>query len=416
MTIKFLTKLAIVAALAAAVFLTGGHTKLYDIVTHRKAAEPVAEVAPPAVTVARVNTSDFIETVLVTGSLVPREEILVAPEVEGLKVVEIKVDQGDKVKKGDVLATLVTDTLDSQIAQNAASLARSTAAIAQANSQIVEAEARFSEAKSSLARAKPLSKSGYLADSVLDQRDSAAKTSAAQVAAAKDGLKAAEADKASIEAQRRELIWRRSNSAVKAPANGIISRRGARIGGIASGAGAGEPMFRIIADGEIELDAEVTEAQVNKLRAGQPVVIKVAGDLEVTGKVRLISPEIDSATRLGRVRIFIGENPDLRIGAFASGTIETARQRGLSVPVSAISYSTTGILAQAIINDKVETRAVKTGLQSGGLVQITEGLNDGDVVVARAGTFLRDGDTVRAVTPETGAATGKVSEVTKSVK
>ncbi len=407
MTLKTLAKLVVLMAVAAAVVVTDGHTKLADIVLHRKPKEAPAEVAPPAITVVRVSSADFIETVLVTGSLVAREEILVAPEIEGLKVVSINVDQGDKVKKGDILATLVTDSLDSQMAQNTSSLARSTAAIAQAKSQIAEAEARMSEAKNSLARAKPLSKSGYLSESVLDQRESASKTTAAQVAAAKDGLKAAEADKASIEAQRKELIWRRGNTDVKAPADGIVSRRGARIGAIASAAGTGESMFRIISNGEIELDAEVTEAQVNKLGIGQTVAIAVAGGLDVTGKVRLISPEIDSATRLGRVRIFIGENPDLRIGAFASGVIETARQRGLSVPVSAISYNGTGVLAQAVVSDKVETRTIKTGLTSGGLVQVTEGLNDGDVVVARAGTFLRDGDVIRPIAPETG----KVSEV-----
>ena len=84
------------------------------------------------VTVARVGAADFTETVLATGSLVAREEILVGPEVEGLRITAVLADEGARVKKGDVLARLVADTLDAQVAQNAAAIARSTAAIAQA--------------------------------------------------------------------------------------------------------------------------------------------------------------------------------------------------------------------------------------------------------------------------------------------
>ena len=96
-----------------------------------------------AVTVVRVAPADFTETVLATGSLVAREEILVGPEVEGLRVTEVLADEGQRVKKGDVLAKLVADTLEAQVAQNDAGLARATAAMAQARSSIVQAEARL---------------------------------------------------------------------------------------------------------------------------------------------------------------------------------------------------------------------------------------------------------------------------------
>ena len=109
-----------------------------------------------AVTVARVAPADFTETVLATGSLVAREEILVGPEVEGLRVTEVLADEGMRVKKGDVLARLVADTLDAQVAQNDAGLARATAAIAQAKSAIVQAEARLVGSQNAFERAKPL--------------------------------------------------------------------------------------------------------------------------------------------------------------------------------------------------------------------------------------------------------------------
>ena len=117
---------------------------------------PADDALAAVVTVARVSPADFTETVLATGSLVAREEILVGPEVEGLRITEVLADEGARVKKGDVLARLVADTLDAQVAQNDAAIARSTAAIAQAKASIVQAEARVIENRNALERAKPL--------------------------------------------------------------------------------------------------------------------------------------------------------------------------------------------------------------------------------------------------------------------
>jgi HlyD family secretion protein len=365
----------------------------------KKSAAETPLNPPPAVSVAKVALSDFTETVAVSGSLVPRDEILVAPEVEGFRVLELKVDEGDRVSKGDVLATLVQESLDAQMAQSDASIARANAAISKARSQIVEAAARLKEAQSSLARAEPLKKSGYLADATYDQREAAAKTDEAQLRAAEDGLKFAEAEKGQVEAQRRELVWRRDNTKVTAPADGVVSRRTARVGGMASMV-AGEPMFRIIARGEVELDAEVIETDLAKVTAGKTARITVAGVGEVSGKVRLVSPEVDKLTRLGRVRIFLGDNPNLRIGGFARGTIDTANDRGLAVPSSAVVFDTDGTFVQVVSDGRVNRRAIETGLVAGGLIEVKKGLAEGDIVVAKAGTFLRDGDTVRAVTPD----------------
>lgn len=406
---KAIVSLSVAATLGFAAYKGGLLEKLEQSVPTPTAEHAESTIKAPAVSVVRVVASGFAETVLVTGSLVAREEIMVAPEVEGLKVVKINVDQGDRVKKGDVLATLVSITLDSLVAQNDASLARSSAAIAQAKSQIVEAEARASEAKNSLARAKPLNKDGYLSGSTFDQRESAAKTSAAQVTAARDGLKSAEAAKAEVEAHRNELNWRRGNAEVRAPADGLVSRRTARLGSIATAGGAGEPLFRIIENGEIELDAEVTETQIPKLREGQLATIKVAGGIEAKGKLRLISPEIDPATRLGRVRIFIGENEALKVGAFGSGIIEASTSHGLALPVTAVSTAANQSTVLTVNGDKVQRRVVTTGLTAGGLVEIKSGLEEGDSVIARAGSFLRDGDIVRPIPVETGGTAGTAS-------
>jgi RND family efflux transporter MFP subunit len=401
---KALIALVVLAAIGAGVAFAPQLEPYVTALTHMRSAaapKPQEETAPsaaPSVSVVKVAPAEFAETVAVSGSLVPRDEILVAPEVEGFRVLDLKVDEGDRVKKGDVLATLVQESLDAQLAQNDAGLARAEAAISRARSQIVEMTARLEEAKSSFERAKPLTKSGYLSESTYDQREAAAKTTEAQLVAARDGLKLAEAEKAQVEAQRRELAWRRANTQVTAPADGLVSRRTARIGGMASVAA--QPMFHIIARGEVELDAEVIETELGKIAVGQKARIAAAGNGQVDGSVRLISPEVDKTTRLGRVRVFLGDDPRLRIGSFARGTIDTARGEGLAVPSSAVVFDGEGAFVQVVTQGRVSRRAIETGLIAGGLVEVRKGLKEGDIVVAKAGTFLRDGDTVRAVLPD----------------
>lgn len=397
--------------LLLAIVVAGGFAALYasgHLTPGNPSPQPksvLTKDASPAVSVRRVEHAKLVETVLVTGTLVPRTEILVAPEVEGLRVLELSAEEGDRVAQGDVLARLESETLKAQLAQNDAAIARANATIARARSEIASAEAREDEASSALDRARPLQKSGYLADSVFDQRQSAAKTAAAQLVAARDGLTLAEAERAQIEAQRREIAWRLGKTEIKAPAGGIISRRNARIGALASGAT--DPMFRIIANAEIELDAEVPEADLARLRLDQKAQITIAGVGQVAGKIRLISPEVDRATRLGRVRIFLGDDPKLHIGSFGRGTVVTANSQGLVVPAAAVLFTAEGPQVQIVEDGRVIARSVSTGLKSGGLVEITSGLTEGDTVVAKAGTFLRDGDSVR---PVLSAAT-RMSEV-----
>lgn len=399
-------KRALVVVLGLAGLAVAAHQAGFlNLPTQKAEAESKAAVASgaplPAVSVVPAAKSDFVETVLVTGSFVAREEILVAPEVDGLRVLALKAEEGDRVKKGDVLAVLVTEQLEAQLAANAAALGSATANIERAKSSIAEMEARVAEAKAQLERARPLLKDKYLSESVFDQREASAKAAESQLASAKGALAQAEAEKVQVEAQRRELIWRRGNAEVRAPADGIISRRGARIGGLALGnsfAG-GDSMFRIIENGDIEFDAEVAETHLAKVKPGQKARITSSAGTEVTGTVRLVSAEVDKATRLGHVRIFIGNNPALKVGAFGRGTVETARDRTIAVPLSAVLYSEDGASVQAVVDGKVVTRQVKTGLETAGMIAIVSGLSEGDVVVSKAGTFLRDGDAVRPVQP-----------------
>lgn len=347
----------------------------------------------PAITVVRATSRDFSETLLVTGTLVAREQVLVAPEISGQRILEVLVEEGDTVTKGQVLARLVTTNLDAQMAQNTAATDRATAAAAQAESAIAEAKANLARAEAALERAARLRKSGALAQSTYDDRLAAAKGARAQYASARDGLKAAQAEVAQLKAQRREIDWRQRNALVRAPADGIISTREARIGALASATA--QPMFQIIRNGEIELDGEATADQLARIQIGQKATISANGLPDLAGTVRLIAPAIDASTRLGRVRIALPRRNGLRIGAFARARIQTATGHGLAVPQSAVMYD--GNLRFVLIVDRgtVRRREIETGLKQDGLVEIRRGLTPGAMVIAKAGTFLHDGDRVR---------------------
>ena len=146
---------------------------------------------------------------------------------------------------------------------------------------------------------------------------------------AQDGLLVTQADKTQIEAQIRESKLRLGYTDIKAPEAGIVSRRTAKVGALASAVA--DPLFRIIAGGNIELDAEVPEIYLPRLSVGLPARIEAAGLKPRTGKVRLISPEVDKATRLGRVRLFIGQDDALRIGSFARAAIDTSKKDALGI-------------------------------------------------------------------------------------
>ena len=357
-------------------------------------SEPVkyAKPLPPAVTVSPARERTFVDRLFVSGSLVARDEALVGAQIDGLRVVELLAEDGDRVEKDQVLARLDRSQLDALLAQNDAALVRADAAIAQARNQIDQSEAMREQAAADLARAKGLA-IGVITQQTLDQRIATARSSEAQVAASRSALAVAEADKRSREAERRELMVRIGRTEVRAPVAGIVSRRTARLGALAMGSA--DPLFRIIADGAIDLEAEVPEDSLAKLAVGMPAAIELAGDCKAAGYVRLIASEVDKTTRLGKVRIALGPESRAHIGAFASGTVEIARHVALSVPVAAVIQSANGSTVAVVNDGRIEMSTVTVGLTNGTAIELRDGLAVGQQVVARAAAFLRTGDEVR---------------------
>lgn len=189
---------------------------------------------------------------------------------------------------------------------------------------------------------------------------------------------------------------------LRAPAAGIITRSSAAVGATASPLSP-EPLFRIAVDNEIELEAEVPSIHVPALAPGQTARAEIAAGRELSGQVRLVPAAIDQKTQLGRARISLERDPLLRIGMFARATIDAKRSCGISVPRSAVRYRTQGTSVQVVRDNIIETKLVQVGLHSDTDTEIVSGVHEGDMIVANAGSSLRDGD---KVTPIVAAAAG----------
>ena len=181
---------------------------------------------------------------------------------------------------------------------------------------------------------------------------------------------------------------------MRAPAAGLVTQVNTIVGAPASPQAG--PMFRISIGNEIELDAEVPSFQILKLNPGATVRISRDDAPDLVGRVRLVSPQIDRATQLGHVRISLTSNPSLKVGLFARVNIDAKRSCGVAIPRTAIDHLT----VQVVKGNTVETRNVRVGLVSDSNIEILEGLDVGEIVVADAGSSLHDGDHIKTVFAE----------------
>lgn len=371
------------------------------------AAEPTppaaapAEASLPSITVTPVVETTLRDAVIATGLFQPADTVFVQPQIEGQAIEEILADVGDRVEAGQVLARLSARTLTHQRSQLVASRAAAVASIAQSRAQIAEAIAVRDDANRTLDRTSKLNQQGSASQAALDQAMAAAATAEARLTAATEGQAAAEAQVALIDAQIDDVDLNLSRTNISAPVGGVIVQRNARIGGIASAGG--DAMFTLIRDGALELHADVAEQDLLRIEPGQKVSLRVVGRVEpITGTVRLVEPTVDTATRLGRVRIGLDDSGLVRDGMFGEATILVTERKTLAAPVTAISADGAALKVE---NGIVARVPVETGIRDGGMVEIVSGLPLGATIVSRAGAFVRDGDHIHPVLADPAVAT-----------
>ncbi len=364
------------------------------------AAEPAPprEAAVPTITVVQVATRHLRDVVRVSGLVQPQETVLVQPEVDGQVIEALRAEVGDVVAAGAVLAELSDRTLMLQKGQLVAATAAARAAVAQAEAQVLEAQAAADEALRVNERTRALKAQGTASQAQADQAQAAATAATSRLSAATQGQAAAAAQLTQAEAQLANVELQLQRTRVTAPVAGRIVARNATLGAIASGAG--QPMFTLIRDDRLELRADVAEADVARLEPGQPANLRVVGGASVSGQVRLVEPGIDAATRLGRVRIGLdGDTSAIRDGMFAEAEIVVTERDGLSVPVTAVADGTEGRTVMKVVDGVVTRVPVRTGIRDGDVIEVLEGLIERDLIVLKAGAFVRDGDHVRPVQP-----------------
>jgi HlyD family secretion protein len=182
---------------------------------------------------------------------------------------------------------------------------------------------------------------------------------------------------------------------VQAPVAGVISASTATIGAMASPRG--EALFSIIARAEYDMVGLVPTEDISKLAVNQPAAIKIIGAGDIEGKIRRVAPTIEPNSQLGQVFIGITTNRRLAVNSSGRAQIKIGQSCGVAVPLTAVQYGTGGTVVQVVRRQRIETKRVEIGLMSGGQIEIRDGLNEGEDVVARAGALLREGDPVRPV-------------------
>lgn len=334
------------------------------------------ETAPPtslAVSLVPVTESVIDRSVVVSGPVTAWEEMQLGVELSGVRITALNVDVGQRVKQGQVLLELD---------------ARSAAAdLAQAEAGLREAQASLELAQANVRRAEPLAAQQLISASQLDELRAQRTSAQARVGTA--------------QAVRDNAALRRDFARLRAPADGIISKRLVQPGQIVA---AGTELLRLIRDGRLEWRAELSEAQLAQISVGDTVTLP-GREGPVSGTVRAVSPGVDAQTRTGTVHADLPDPGSLQPGSYVEGRINVGQGRGLSVPSAAVVLRD-GLPYVFTVDDQGIARRVRvqTGDSVDGRTVLLGGVAAGDKVVLEGAGFLGDGDRVRVVDGTAGSS------------
>ncbi|MGH8442727.1 MAG: efflux RND transporter periplasmic adaptor subunit [Nevskiaceae bacterium] len=293
------------------------------------------------------------DNIRVIGTVVPRENVVVISELAGLRVRAVYAETGDYVKQGQRIALLDGESLSIQ-------------------SQSLQSH--FGRTRDEYARFKELQLSGVISKESLQQRQAAFEVARSRL---------------------RDAQLNINRTQIVAPTDGLIYERTATIGGLTNGS---EPLFRIAKDGKVEMEASVPEALVQRLKPAMPVTLKVAGEsAPESGSVRLIMPLVDITSRATGVRIRFERERAAPVGAFCEASITVAKVGGWVVPGTALQQDAQGMYVWQVGPKNVAARKpVTVVMRTAGSAVVKESLG-GTPIVAKAGSFLKEGDLVAVV-------------------
>jgi len=370
------------AVIAACVLATGG--ALVYSGASRAADEPKAGQPRPALTVSMAQPQRTAVPVRLAanGNVAAWQEASIGAESNGLRLTDVRVNVGDVVKAGQVLATFSAETVQADVAQVRASL--------------LEAQANAAEAAANADRARALQATGALSQQQIQQFTTAEKTAQARV----------EAAQATLNAQQLRLKY----TQVVAPDSGVISARTATVGAVV---GAGTELFRMVRKGRLEWRAEVTSTELGRIAPSAKVSVTAASGATAEGTVRMVAPTVDPQTRNVLVYVDLPANANFRAGMFARGEFALGSSDALTVPQEALvvrdGFSYVFVVGP---EQRVQQRKVQAGRRVADRVEVLTGLDANASVAVRGAGFLNDGDLVRvAAAPATPGAPVQTSAV-----
>jgi HlyD family secretion protein len=339
---------------------------------HRAGAEdaPAKAAHRPAlaVTLTSPALADWPRIIEAGGGLYAWQEAVIAAETGGLRVVDLGVEVGDRVLRGQELARLAQETV--------------TAELAQQDAKVAQVRASLAEAKANADRARTVKDRGAMSDQ-----------QSTQYLIAEEGAKA---NLAAAEAALTMQRIRQGQTRILAVDDGVVSARSATLGMVVQ---TGTELFRLVRQGRTEWRAEVTAEQLAQVKPGQAAELTLPGGETVTGTVRVAAPTLDANTRYALIYVDVPGDSPARPGMFARGLIRLGQSKALSLPESAVILRDGKSYAFVLgPEDRVAQAKVETGRRAHGRVEILSGLDPDARVVERGGAFLNDGDLVRVET------------------
>ena len=355
-------KKSILVVSIGAIVSTAGAFALYSgkPSAAQKPAGPVASVTVGVITPEIVS---FSRVVAATGTVNARDELIIGSDASGVRLLEVLVDVGSVVQKGQLLARADDAQLQAQLAQQIA--------------QVKNAEAENAQAQANKERAERLT--DFFSVETVQTRLTAAATAAAKLELAI--------------AQRNELQVKIAQTRVFAPSAGVISKKAATVGAVVQ---PGNELFRMIREGELEWRAELPSHSLAQIKTGAIARIMLDNGDSLHSTVRLVAPTMDSNTRNGLVYVALPRNVALKAGGYARGEILIDQAEALSVPETSLVSRDGNAFVFIVGADSIARQThVAPGTRQRGRVEITAGLRAEDRIVGTGTGFVKDGDLVR---------------------
>jgi RND family efflux transporter MFP subunit len=390
------TRLTPVLLIVAAACLSSACSKHGSV---QASSTKVSEV--PTVAVAKASTDDLSHGLVLTAEFKPYQEIDVMAKVAGY-IKKINVDVGDRVHQGELLATLEIPEMGDDLTRADAATVRARAEVTRARDELHRAETAHNIAHLSFQRLSAVAekKPGLIAQQEIDEAQSKDLVSEAQVASAKSALAATEEQVKVNSADTSRVKTMLEYTRVTAPFAGVVTRRYADTGSMIQAGTASQtqamPVVKLSDNSMLRLILPVPESAVPTVHIGQQVEVRVPTlDRSFAGRVARFTGKLAESTRTMDTEVDV-PNPSLVLmpGMYAEVDLTLARRnRVLTIPVTALDTNHQVMVVTP--TNRVEVRKIGTGLESSDKVEVTSGLNDGDLVVVAGRASLQPGEEVK---------------------